>query len=297
MKLRDIKYRPGTVFLMYIGVIIFCAALYYYFPSMLSDRSMDIITSLYFSVITITTVGYGDIRPVSNFGKVITGGEAFIGIIIIGLFLNSLWQSYTQRISEKQELLLRKQQKERSLNRIRIYHTFLRTIFSSFKLSIAELTTPLANRHDSKFAINPNFKFSDLKSMYMFSLILVRGFKKTVLELYFENEAELIRELKYFLANFDIYEFPKLHQSIVQFLALSKELESREALLSYLTMQVGTRTMAKMAEEMIQGHEECPDLGKHSSGILTPVILLYQSLKRQIELINVIEEEFSEIVK
>jgi hypothetical protein len=45
---------------------------------------------LYFSAITITTVGYGDILPVTTRARLWVGSEAVLGIVLIGLFLNSL---------------------------------------------------------------------------------------------------------------------------------------------------------------------------------------------------------------
>jgi len=42
------------------------------------------IDSLYFSVITLTTVGYGDISPATTVGKVFTMGYVLVGI---GIFV------------------------------------------------------------------------------------------------------------------------------------------------------------------------------------------------------------------
>lgn len=45
---------------------------------------------LYLSAITITTVGYGDILPISTRARLSVATEAVIGVVMIGLFLNSL---------------------------------------------------------------------------------------------------------------------------------------------------------------------------------------------------------------
>jgi len=39
---------------------------------------------------TITTVGYGDIVPLTNTARIFTALEAMVGIVMLGLFINSL---------------------------------------------------------------------------------------------------------------------------------------------------------------------------------------------------------------
>lgn len=45
---------------------------------------------LYFSTVVITTLGFGDIVPVSDLARIVVASEAILGIIFIGLFLNNL---------------------------------------------------------------------------------------------------------------------------------------------------------------------------------------------------------------
>lgn len=46
------------------------------------------IDSFYFSMITLTTIGYGDIAPQTDLGKLFTMFYAVMGIGIIGAFAN-----------------------------------------------------------------------------------------------------------------------------------------------------------------------------------------------------------------
>ncbi|MFT5519535.1 MAG: voltage-gated potassium channel [Enterobacterales bacterium] len=43
--------------------------------------------ALYYSFITATTVGYGDFRPETNFGKFMAVCIAFIGLLLTGIFV------------------------------------------------------------------------------------------------------------------------------------------------------------------------------------------------------------------
>jgi hypothetical protein len=48
------------------------------------------VRTLYLSAVTITTVGYGDIVPLTDAARAAVASEAIIGIMLIGLFLNAL---------------------------------------------------------------------------------------------------------------------------------------------------------------------------------------------------------------
>lgn len=45
---------------------------------------------LYFSVVTITTLGYGDIVPLTEKTRLLVGLESTLGVLVVGLFFNSL---------------------------------------------------------------------------------------------------------------------------------------------------------------------------------------------------------------
>jgi hypothetical protein len=55
-----------------------------------SEASGSFGRMLYFSVVTITTLGYGDIVPITDFNRFLVGLESIAGLVLIGLFLNSL---------------------------------------------------------------------------------------------------------------------------------------------------------------------------------------------------------------
>ncbi len=47
----------------------------------------DLGTALYFSTITFTSAGYGDVLPVSDVARALAGSEALIGVFMISLFV------------------------------------------------------------------------------------------------------------------------------------------------------------------------------------------------------------------
>jgi voltage-gated potassium channel len=54
------------------------------------------LDALYFSVITLTTVGYGDFSPATPLGKIMAMMYIFLGLGIISSFIVAVAQSYNQ---------------------------------------------------------------------------------------------------------------------------------------------------------------------------------------------------------
>ena len=81
--------RPLTVGLLYLLLVPAFGVIYYLNPSFWKEP-LTIVQSVYFSVVTITTLGYGDIAPQTELARVLTALEAGLGIVTIGLFLNAV---------------------------------------------------------------------------------------------------------------------------------------------------------------------------------------------------------------
>ena len=61
-----------------------------YYLRGLTGSPDDFLTLLYLSAVTITTLGFGDIVPITRLARLAVGLEATWGIFVAGLFLNSL---------------------------------------------------------------------------------------------------------------------------------------------------------------------------------------------------------------
>jgi ABC-type microcin C transport system permease subunit YejB len=59
-----------------------------------SVEDWTLIQALYFSVVTLATVGYGDLTPTSDFSRIFTIIYIFIGLGVLVLFLSSIAQQY-----------------------------------------------------------------------------------------------------------------------------------------------------------------------------------------------------------
>ena len=59
--------------------------------------------AIYWATVSLTTVGYGDIYPVSEAGRVITMISSFFGIAIIALPAGIITAGFMDKLHEKQE--------------------------------------------------------------------------------------------------------------------------------------------------------------------------------------------------
>lgn len=74
MKLLSKFLVPVVIFI----ILIFAGA--YIFQQLEKKQSLSYLDSVYFTVITIATIGYGDIVPKSDLGKIFTMCFSFLGI-------------------------------------------------------------------------------------------------------------------------------------------------------------------------------------------------------------------------
>jgi hypothetical protein len=66
-------------------------------------QDMTSFTSVYFSFITLTTLGYGDITPVANVARMLAAAEAMTGTIYMAVFISRLVALYTSQGSTTAE--------------------------------------------------------------------------------------------------------------------------------------------------------------------------------------------------
>lgn len=92
--LKDEEYRD--LLLTTCIVVAFGSVVYHYL------EGWSWVDAVYFSVITLTTVGYGDFSPQTDKGKLFTIFYIIIGIGLILSFINAIYNHYASvKSSEK----------------------------------------------------------------------------------------------------------------------------------------------------------------------------------------------------
>lgn len=192
--------------------------------------------SLYFSLITISTLGYGDIVPGNDATRVLASGLAFLGVIITGLFLNSLAfkVSILTQIEDKKKL--ERDQHNADIQKFKNISILLRQNFDDYKYAANSLITPLErynHKPDISNLLKLNFKVNDMKDLFKANPLRRFPFSKSRIEVYYNvfdilnNNLDELLKLGYF--NFNI----EIMKNVVNYLSMSKICDSRENILLY----------------------------------------------------------------
>lgn len=90
-KSKIISKRLGSAFLIYLGICCLYSAFYrlisIHDPKSFEHQINTTLDALYYSTVTITTLGYGDIKPASNIAKISVISEALLGIFLLAILI------------------------------------------------------------------------------------------------------------------------------------------------------------------------------------------------------------------
>jgi len=94
------KFELG-ILLLAVGFVTFIgAAVIYVFEAHVNPKIDTIFDALYWSLITISTVGYGDITPVTEEGKVLTMVLIIVGIGFISFTTSIIASAFAEKLQE-----------------------------------------------------------------------------------------------------------------------------------------------------------------------------------------------------
>ena len=215
--------RPIIWMGLYISIIPIFALIYWALPDTQfrfpENAPTDYGSWLYYSVVTITTLGFGDYTPAHGVAQCITGVEVFCGIAISGLFINAVGamkseidvESEIEKQKQAHEALEQEKLLKSTPSIIHSINTFLAYCFA--------VTTPLSKRKDDEAVYNPNFTLNDLRDLFQPSGLPIDRTDLPAVERLLKSAGHLSLVLDSLQQKIDLTIWPKLLELCFAFVA------------------------------------------------------------------------------
>ena len=92
-----------TVFIIFILLIVASSLLYYIEHQAQPEKFANIPEAMWWGVVTLTTVGYGDIYPITTLGKFLGAIISLLGIGLFALPTGLISAGFIEEIAKKQK--------------------------------------------------------------------------------------------------------------------------------------------------------------------------------------------------
>lgn len=95
----------STIYLFLIALLLTSTAMYHAEHELQPDKFGSIPAAMYWAVISLTTVGYGDVTPVSDLGKLIAAFTAFLGVSSVALLTGVIAAAFANQVERRKIIL------------------------------------------------------------------------------------------------------------------------------------------------------------------------------------------------
>lgn len=297
---RFYDLSPAFWGIAYFGAIPVFALIYWLLPECWFGYGREvnslssILNSIYFSTITITTLGYGDIFPVHYITKFVVILESLFGILAIGLFLNAV-ALRKGKIDAKAEL---ERNKINHLNnekiKLRRQYVVVEPYFKTYVEYAIMVSTPIAKR-SSELRYNPDFDFHDLYDLYSPSLRLTDNFTEPVISHFYRSLHNLEERIESMLSVVDFSLWPDLENKLLSIVRQFRELDFESAILSYINLRSGSEPATKTQADLIKNWKD--EVKYYPSNAINSAVALYNLIKGTVPLVQAVDKQILEISK
>ena len=95
----------SAVYLLLIATLLSASIMYFAETEAQPEKFSSIPASMYWAFITLTTVGYGDVSPISALGKVVGALTAIMGVMTVAMMTGIVASSFANKMSLRKETL------------------------------------------------------------------------------------------------------------------------------------------------------------------------------------------------
>lgn len=281
------RSKPRIYGGLFFLVIVVFGFVYAIFPFTINGIN-HLGNAFYFSIVTITTLGFGDVTPANGWGQALVSMEALSGVVLIGLFLNAISEQQTRKIEEQDKQRNLEERRSIAQAKLRQYYFLLKSIMTNYLLGAYTVVTPLEKR---KFNIDimhdkVDFSFNDMGDLYHTSLLLTNAFNKPTIAVYFESQDRLYAELRNMIENIDLSYWEQLESLVHFYMQQCNNFAFKDSILGCINTPA-----APLNTKMIKEHKG--ELEIHPSNAMNQFIALYYMLQTNIPLV----QQMAEVMK
>jgi hypothetical protein len=288
------RRRPATYAVVYFLLIPIFGTIFAFAPGVSLDcgeNSCGAFQALYLSVVTITTLGYGDVTPSDSAAQAAAAIEALLGVITIGLFLNSLSYAISRDAQQAEAKAQKRIQILTAQSRLRSFDSIVQLYAARFKLYAYLLVTPMANRGNPSAAMAADFAFKDMKDLFEPTLLLADDFNHSTVWHFLNAQDDLQGAIREFMQGVDLSEMPALALVCHTFMKSCTELNWRGAILAWEAQPKTPGGGTKMLQKMIADTEGEPTM--QPSNAINAFVTLYQMTKQNLRLLQQYDVEIA----
>lgn len=93
----------ATLFVTFMLMVVAATLMYFVEGQAQPEAFPNIVATFWWAVATLTTVGYGDVYPITDLGKFISGVIALLGIGLVALPTGILSSAFVDKLNEKKQ--------------------------------------------------------------------------------------------------------------------------------------------------------------------------------------------------
>ncbi len=102
LKNKQFELTTLAVFMSFL-IFIASTAIYMFENQNMGGKVNDLYDAFYWAVVTVSTVGYGDITPVTTGGRLVTSALIIAGLGVLAFFTSIIVAAFNEKMSEFQE--------------------------------------------------------------------------------------------------------------------------------------------------------------------------------------------------
>lgn len=294
--LLTVNQKPALYAAVYLVLIPIFGCLYTDLPGPeldYSKTSCGLLSNLYYSVVTITTLGYGDIVPKNSAAQVLAAIESILGVVFIGLFLNALSQQLSRTVSEEEKSKEADKKLKAEIIKLGNFSKIVELNMQYLLMYTIPITVPISQRGAENGFINEDFTFNDMQDLYKPTLRLSDNHYEPAVNYYFKHLSNLETSIKELIYHVDLRIWPDFELRCINFLKNCKELDFSGFIKNQPNILFGEQKGSEYAVELIKKHSGPVQFS--NGNMINPYVALYFLVKNNLQFIREYRETVAKI--